>query len=343
MGVKIGINGFGRIGRMICRGSVESTDNDVEVVAINDPQVDLKYMVYMFKYDSTHGPFQGEVSASDDGKLVINGKSITVSMHRNPELIQWAEAGAEYVVESSGLFTSESKARKHMTGGAKKVIVTAPSSDIPMIVMGVNEGTYEAGSMDVVSTASCTTNCLGPIAKLLNDKFGIREGIMSTVHATTASQNTVDGTSKHKRRYRDGRSALQNIVPTASGAAKAIGQIIPDLDARVTGMAFRVPMPNVSVMDFTCRLKVKAPYNEIKKLMKDASEDAKLGKIIGFEDGDVVSQDFLGDSHSCIFDSKAGIQLNDQFIKVVAWYDNEVAYSHRVMDVIEYMAEHEWN
>jgi len=326
---------------MICRASVEGSDNDIEVVAINDPFIDLKYMVYMFKYDSTHGAFKGEVSAADDGKLVINGKSIHVSMHRNPEMINWAEAGVEYVVESSGLFTSEAKASKHMTGGAKKVVVTAPSSDVPMIVMGVNEGTYDAGSMDVVSTASCTTNCLGPIAKLLNDKFGIREGIMSTVHATTVSQNTVDGTTK--RRRRDGRGALQNIIPTASGAAKAIGQIIPDLDARVTGMAFRVPMPNVSVMDFTCRLKRKAPYKEIMQLMKDASQDPKLGKIVGYENGDVVSQDFLGDTHSCIFDAKAGIALNDAFIKVVAWYDNEVGYSHRVMDVIEYMAKHERN
>jgi len=341
MGIKVGINGFGRIGRMVCRSSFQSEDNDIEVVAINDPFIDLKYMVYMFKYDSTHGRFNGEVSASDDGKLVINGKEISVSMHRDPEQIAWAEAGADYVIESSGMFTSEAKASRHMTGGAKRVIVTAPSSDVPMFVMGVNEGTYDAGSMNVVSTASCTTNCLAPIAKLLNDKFGIREGIMSTIHATTVSQNTVDGTTK--RRYRDGRSALQNIIPTASGSAKAIGQIIPDLDARVTAMAFRVPMPNVSVIDFTCRLKRKAPYKEIKQLMKDASEDPKLGKIVGYETGDIVSQDFLGDTHSCIFDSKAGIALNDSFIKVVAWYDNEVGYAHRVMDMVEYMATHEQN
>ena len=321
---------------MVLRGSVESQDNSVEVVAINDPFIDLKYMVYMFKYDSTHGPFKGDVSASDDGKLLVNGKSITVSMCRDPAEIQWADAGAEYVIESSGLFTSQAKASKHMAGGAKKVVVTAPSSDVPMIVMGVNEDVYESSSMDVVSTASCTTNCLAPIAKLLNDKFGIREGIMSAVHATTVSQNTVDGPSK--RRYRDGRSALQNIIPTATGAAKAIGQIIPDLDARVTGMAFRVPMPNVSLVDFTCRLKKKAPYKEIKKLMQEASEHPKMGKIVGYESEAIVSQDFLGDTHSCIFDAKACIALNDSFIKVVAWYDNEVGYSYRVLDVVEHMA-----
>jgi len=239
------------------------------------------------------------------------------------------------------MFTSESKASKHMAGGARKVVITAPSSDAPMFVMGVNEGQYDSRSMDVVSSASCTTNCLAPIAKLLNDKFGIREGIMTTVHATTVSGNTVDGTSK--RRYRDGRSAMQNIIPTATGAAKAIGQVIPDLDARLTGMAFRVPMPNVSVVDFTCRLKKKAPYKEIKALVKEASQSKKLGKIVGFVHDDVVSQDFLGDTHSCIFDSKAGIALNDAFIKVVCWYDNEVGYSHRVMDLIEHMARNEQN
>jgi len=339
--VKIGINGFGRIGRMVCRSSFESADNDIEVVAINDPFIDLKYMVYMFKYDSTHGKFKGQVEYTDDGKLLINGKTITVSMHRNPSEIKWADAGAEYVVESSGMFTSESKASKHMAGGARKVVITAPSSDAPMFVMGVNEGQYDSRSMDVVSSASCTTNCLAPIAKLLNDKFGIREGIMTTVHATTVSGNTVDGTSK--RRYRDGRSAMQNIIPTATGAAKAIGQVIPDLDARLTGMAFRVPMPNVSVVDFTCRLKKKAPYKEIKALVKEASQSKKLGKIVGFVHDDVVSQDFLGDTHSCIFDSKAGIALNDAFIKVVCWYDNEVGYSHRVMDLIEHMARNEQN
>ena len=341
MGIKVGINGFGRIGRMVLRGSIESEDNDIEVVAINDPFIDLKYMVYMFKYDSTHGAFTGEVSATDDGKLCINGKTITVSMLRNPEEIPWAESGAEYVVEASGLFTSQAKASKHMTGGARKVVVTAPSPDAPMIVMGVNESVYDSGSMNVVSTASCTANALGPIAKLLNDKWGIREGIVSAVHAITVSQNTVDGPSK--KRWRDGRSALQNIIPTATGAAKAIGQIIPELDARVTGMAFRVPMPNVSVIDFTCRLKKKAPYKEIAKLMKDASEDGKLGKIVGYENTDIVSSDFRGDTRSCIFDAKAGIALNDSFIKVVAWYDNEVGYSHRVMDVIEHMAKQEKN
>jgi len=339
MVVKIGINGFGRIGRMVCRAALEN--DDVEVVAINDPFIDVKYMAYMFKFDSTQGSFKGEVSAAGDGNLLINGKSVVISMQRNPEEIPWGESGVEYVVESSGLFTSEEKAAKHLAGGAKKVVITAPSGDAPMLVMGVNEEKYDAGNMDVVSAASCTTHCLGPIAKLLNDKFGIREGVMTTIHSTSVSQNTVDGISK--RRYRDGRSALQNIIPTSTGAAKAIGQIIPDLDARLTGMAMRIPMPCVSVIDFTCRLKRRAPYKEIKALMQGASEDPKLGRIVGFTTEDNVSQDFLGDTHSCIFDSKAGIALNDSFIKVVAWYDNEVGYSHRICDLIEHMAKSERN
>jgi len=341
MVVKIGINGFGRLGRMVCRAAFESEENDIEVVAINDPFIDYQYMVYMFKYDSTQGGFKGEVSHTEDGKFVINGREITTSMHRNPELIEWEKAGVEYVVEASGMFTSEERALKHMTGGAKKVIITAPSSDAPMFVMGVNEDSYDARSMDVVSNASCTTNCLAPIAKIINDEYGIREGIMTSIHATTVTQNTVDGINK--KSWRAGRSAMQNIIPAATGAAKTIGQIIPDLDARLTGMAFRVPMPNVSCIDFTMRLKKKAPYKEIIALMKEASQDPVMGRYVGFAEEHVVSQDFLGDTHSCVFDSKAGIALNDAFIKVVAWYDNEMGYSYRVLDLIEHMAKQQEN
>jgi len=333
MVVKVGINGFGRIGRLVCRAAFDHPD--IEVVAVNDPFIDLEYMVYMFKYDSTHGRFKGTVSASD-GKLVINGKAIAVSMCRDPESIKWAEAGAEYVIESSGVFTTLDKAGKHMQGGAKKVIISAPSADAPMFVMGVNEKSYEKDAMHVVSNASCTTNCLAPLAKIINDEFGIEEGLMTTVHATTATQKTVDGPSMKK--WRDGRGASQNIIPASTGAAKAVGKVIPDLNNRLTGMAFRVPTADVSVVDLTVRLKKKATYDDIKRKIKAVSEDPELGRYMGYTEDEVVSQDFLGDTHSSIFDAKAGIALNDKFVKLVSWYDNEVGYSHRVCDLIKYMA-----
>jgi len=333
MVVKVGINGFGRIGRLVCRAAFEHPD--IEVVAVNDPFIDLEYMVYMFKYDSTHGKFKGHVEVNN-GKLVINGHPIVVSMCRNPEDIKWAAAGADYVVESSGVFTTLEKAGKHMAGGAKKVIISAPSGDAPMFVMGVNEKCYEPSTMHVVSNASCTTNCLAPLAKIINDEWGIEEGLMTTVHATTATQKTVDGPSM--KRWRDGRGAAQNIIPASTGAAKAVGKVIPDLDFRLTGMAFRVPTADVSVVDLTVRLKKKATYEEIKNRVKAVSQDPELGRYMGYTEDEVVSQDFLGDTRSSIFDAKAGIALNDKFVKLVAWYDNEVGYSHRVCDLVKFMA-----
>jgi len=333
MVVKVGINGFGRIGRLVCRAAFDHPD--IEVVAVNDPFIDLDYMVYMFKYDSTHGRFKGTVSSSD-GKLVINGKSIAVSMCRDPKDIKWSDAGAEYVVESSGVFTTLEKAGLHMQGGAKKVIISAPSADAPMFVMGVNEDTYNKDTMHVVSNASCTTNCLAPLAKIINDAFGIEEGLMTTVHATTATQKTVDGPSMKK--WRDGRGASQNIIPASTGAAKAVGKVIPALNGKLTGMAFRVPTPDVSVVDLTVRLQKKASYEDIKNKIKAVSEDPELGRYMGYTEDEVVSQDFLGDTHSSIFDAKAGIALSDTFVKLVSWYDNECGYSHRVCDLIKYMA-----
>merc|ERR1712189_134680 len=294
--------------------------------------IDLEYMVYMFKYDSTHGRHKGTVSHAD-GKLIINGKSITVSMCRDPAEIKWADAGAEYVVESSGVFTTLDKAGKHMQGGAKKVIISAPSADAPMFVMGVNEKTYDKATMNIVSNASCTTNCLAPLAKIINDEFGIEEGLMTTVHATTATQKTVDGPSAKK--WRDGRGASQNIIPAATGAAKAVGKVIPELNGKLTGMAFRVPTPDVSVVDLTVRLQKEASYEEICQKIKDASEGALKG-ILGYTDEDLVSTDFVGDERSSIFDAKAGIQLSKTFVKMVSWYDNEMGYSNRVIDLIKF-------
>jgi len=333
MVVKVGINGFGRIGRLVCRAAFDHPD--IEVVAINDPFIDLEYMVYMFKYDSTHGRHKGTVS-SGDGKLIINGKPITVSMCRDPADIKWSDAGAEYVVESSGVFTTLEKAGLHMKGGAKKVIISAPSADAPMFVMGVNEKSYDKATMDIVSNASCTTNCLAPLAKIINDEFGIEEGLMTTVHATTATQKTVDGPSAKK--WRDGRGASQNIIPASTGAAKAVGKVIPELNGKLTGMAFRVPTPDVSVVDLTVRLKKAATYDEIKQKIEAVSKDPELGRYMGYTEDEVVSQDFLGDTHSSIFDAKAGIALSDKFVKLVSWYDNECGYSHRVCDLIKYMA-----
>jgi len=326
---KIGINGFGRIGRLVLRAAVEK---GATVVAINDPFIPLDYMVYMFKFDSTHGKFKGEVK--EDGKFFyVNGMKITVFNERDPEAINWAGAGAEYVVESTGVFTTQDKAAAHTKGGAKKVIISAPSADAPMFVMGVNHEKYDK-SLTVVSNASCTTNCLAPLAKVINDNFGILEGLMTTVHATTATQKTVDGPSG--KDWRGGRGAAQNIIPAATGAAKAVGKVIPELNGKLTGMAFRVPTPDVSVVDLTVRLQKEASYEEICATIKKASEGSMKG-ILGYTDEDLVSTDFLGDDRSSIFDAKAGIQLNKTFVKLVSWYDNEMGYSNRVIDLIAYM------
>ncbi|CAL1583689.1 unnamed protein product [Knipowitschia caucasica] len=330
--VKIGINGFGRIGRLVTRAA--ATGGKIEVVAINDPFIDLDYMVYMFKYDSTHGTWKhGEVKA-ENGKLIIGKMSIAVHRERDPTQIPWGAAGAQYVVESTGIFTTIEKASAHLKGGAKRVVISAPSADAPMFVMGVNQEKYNP-SMQIVSNASCTTNCLAPLAKIINDNFGIEEGLMSTVHATTATQKTVDGPSG--KQWRDGRGAGQNIIPASTGAAKAVGKVIPELDGKLTGMAFRVPTPNVSVVDLTVRLSKPATYDAIKKVMKAASEGPMKG-ILGYTEDQVVSSDFNGDSHSSTFDAGAGIALNDRFVKLVSWYDNEYGYSNRVCDLVLHMA-----
>jgi glyceraldehyde 3-phosphate dehydrogenase len=326
---KIGINGFGRIGRLVLRAAVEK---GATVVAINDPFIPLDYMVYMFKYDSTHGKFKGEVK--EDGKfLYVNGNKITVFNERDPTAINWASAGAEYIVESTGVFTTTEKAMAHTKGGAKKVIISAPSADAPMFVMGVNHEKYDP-SLQVVSNASCTTNCLAPLAKVINDNYGILEGLMTTVHAVTATQKTVDGPSG--KDWRGGRGAAQNIIPASTGAAKAVGKVIPELNGKLTGMAFRVPTADVSVVDLTVRLQKEASYEEICATIKQASEGSMKG-ILGYTDEDLVSSDFIGDVRSSIFDAKAGIQLNKTFVKLVSWYDNEMGYSNRVIDLITYM------
>jgi len=327
---KIGINGFGRIGRLVLRAAI---DKGATVVAVNDPFITIDYMVYMFKYDSTHGPFKGEVAA-DGNDLVVNGHKIKVFNEMKPENIPWSSAGAEYVVESTGVFTTLDKAKAHFSGGAKKVIISAPSADAPMFVMGVNEDKYSK-DMTIVSNASCTTNCLAPVAKVLNDQFGIVEGLMTTVHATTATQKTVDGPSA--KDWRGGRGAGQNIIPSSTGAAKAVGKVIPELNGKLTGMAFRVPTPDVSVVDLTVRLSKECKYDDIKAAMKKASESGSLKGILGYTEDDVVSQDFIGDIRSSIFDAKAGIQLSGTFVKVVSWYDNEYGYSNRVVDLIKHM------
>jgi len=325
----IGINGFGRIGRLVLRAALQKGAN---VVAINDPFIDLDYMVYMFKYDSTHGQYKGEVSAAD-GKLVVDGRSITVFSERDPTAIPWGSVGAVYVVESTGVFTTLEKAGAHHKGGAEKVIISAPSADAPMLVMGVNEESYNK-DMKIVSNASCTTNCLAPLAKVINDNFGILEGLMTTVHAATATQKTVDGPSG--KDWRGGRGASQNIIPSSTGAAKAVGKVIPELNGKLTGMAFRVPTPDVSVVDLTVRLSKEATYAEICAKLKEASEGSMKG-ILGYTEDMVVSTDFLGDQRSSIFDAKAGIQLSGTFVKLVSWYDNEFGYSNRVIDLINHM------
>merc|ERR1712168_15892 len=332
---QIGINGFGRIGRLALRAALES--GLVDVVGINDPFIDLDYMVYMFKYDSTHGRFKGEVSLKDE-KLNVDGKLINIHNEREPGNIPWMTDGAEYVVESTGVFTTVEKAGQHFgkdNMNCKKVVISAPSADAPMFVMGVNEEKYD-NSLNVVSNASCTTNCLAPIAKVINDKFGIEEGLMTTVHAYTATQKTVDGPSG--KLWRDGRGAGQNIIPASTGAAKAVGKVIPELNGKLTGMAFRVPTPDVSVVDLTVRLKKGASYDEIKAVIKRASDDARLGRYMGYTEDEVVSQDFIGDTRSSIFDAKAGIALSPNFVKLVSWYDNEYGYSHRVCDLVKFMA-----
>jgi len=330
MGPKIGINGFGRIGRLVMRVAIE---HGVEVVSINDPFIELEYMVYMFKYDSTHGQLKGTVS--HDGKqLIVNGKPIHVHNLRDPKEIPWGADGAEYVVESTGCFTTIDKANAHLAGGAKKVIISAPSADAPMFVMGVNEEKYDP-AMPVISNASCTTNCLAPLAKIINDNFTIVEGLMTTVHAYTATQKTVDGPSN--KDWRGGRTAAQNIIPSSTGAAKAVGKVIPALNGKLTGMAFRVPVPNVSVVDLTCRLEKAATYDQIKAVVKAAAESGPLKGILSYTEDQVVSSDFNTSSYSSIFDAGAGISLNDHFVKLVSWYDNEYGYSNRVVDLIQYI------
>ena len=332
MAVKVGINGFGRIGRLVFRASVANPE--VEVVGINDPFIDVNYMVYMLTYDTVHGKFQGEAHAKD-GKLVVNGKEIAVYASKDPATIPWSECGAEYIVESTGVFTTTEKASAHFTGGAKKVVISAPSADAPMFVMGVNHEKYSS-DMKVVSNASCTTNCLAPLAKVIHDKFGIVEGLMTTVHATTATQKTVDGPSA--KDWRGGRGAAFNIIPSSTGAAKAVGKVIPSLNGKLTGMAFRVPTADVSVVDLTCRLEKPATYDEIKATMKAASESPEWKGIIGYTEDAVVSSDFITDSRTSIFDAGAGISLNEHFVKLVAWYDNEWGYSNKVLDLITHMA-----
>ncbi|EQC49532.1 glyceraldehyde-3-phosphate dehydrogenase, type I [Bacteriovorax sp. BSW11_IV] len=330
MTIKVGINGFGRIGRFVFRAACER--NDIEIVAIND-LLDADYMAYMLKFDSTHGRFKGTVEVRD-GALIVNNKKIRVTNVKNPEELRWNEIGVDVVVESTGLFLTDDTARKHIQAGAKKVVMSAPSKDkTPMFVMGVNHESYKGE--EIVSNASCTTNCLAPIAKVLNDKWGISEGLMTTVHATTATQKTVDGPS-HKD-WRGGRGAAQNIIPSSTGAAKAVGVVIPELNGKLTGMSFRVPTPDVSVVDLTVNLKKPASYDEICKAMKEASEGALRG-ILGYTEDEVVSTDFLGETCTSVFDAKAGIALSDTFVKVVAWYDNEIGYSNKVLDLVSYIS-----
>ena len=328
--MKVGINGFGRIGRLVFRAAINNPK--VEIVGIND-LIDVDYMAYMLKYDSTHGIFKGEISV-DGGMLVVNGKKIRVTAEKDPANLKWNEIGAEYVVESTGLFLEKAKAEGHIKAGAKRVIMSAPAKDdTPTFVMGVNHAKYTA-DMSVVSNASCTTNCLAPVAKVLNDNFVITEGLMTTVHAVTATQKTVDGPSV--KDWRGGRGAYQNIIPSSTGAAKAVGLVIPELKGKLTGMSFRVPTPNVSVVDLTCRLEKPASYEDIKAAMKKASEGDLKG-ILGYTEDAVVSNDFLGDSRTSIFDADAGISLNPHFVKVVSWYDNEWGYSNKLVDLICHM------
>lgn len=329
--IKVGINGFGRIGRLVFRAAQKR--NDIQIVGIND-LIDVDYMAYMLRYDTVHGQFDGTIEVKD-GKLVVNGNAIRVTAEKNPADLKWNEIGAEYIVESTGLFLSKDKAQGHIDAGAKYVVMSAPSKDdTPMFVCGVNTDKYVKGTQ-FVSNASCTTNCLAPIAKVLNDKFGITDGLMTTVHATTATQKTVDGPSA--KDWRGGRAAAGNIIPSSTGAAKAVGKVIPELNGKLTGMSMRVPTLDVSVVDLTVNLAKPAKYDEICKAMKDASE-GELKGILGYTEDAVVSSDFLGDARTSIFDAKAGIALTDTFVKVVSWYDNEWGYSNKVLELVAHMA-----
>ncbi|KAG9046246.1 hypothetical protein FS837_004807 [Tulasnella sp. UAMH 9824] len=347
MVASVGINGFGRIGRIVLRNALNT--REVEVKAVNDPFINLEYMVYMFKYDSVHGTFKGPISVTPNpeagpgkkaGDLIVNGHKIAVYQEKDPAAIPWGESGAEYIVESTGVFTTIDKASAHLKGGAKKVIISAPSADAPMYVCGVNLDSYNP-EHKIISNASCTTNCLAPLAKVINDKFGIVEGLMTTVHATTATQKTVDGPSA--KDWRGGRGAAANIIPSSTGAAKAVGKVIPSLNGKLTGLAFRVPTSDVSVVDLVVRIQKEATYEEIKTAMKEASQDDQYKGILGYTEDDVVSTDFVGEECSSVFDAKAGISLNKNFVKLVAWYDNEWGYSKRVVDLIIFAAKKDGN
>ncbi|EKS4802587.1 glyceraldehyde-3-phosphate dehydrogenase [Salmonella enterica] len=330
MAIKVGINGFGRIGRTVFREAQKRSD--IEIVAIND-LLDVNYMAYMLKYDSTHGRFDGTIEV-DNGQLIVNGKIIRVTTERDPNNLKWGEIGVDVVAEATGIFLTDETARKHITSGARKVVLTGLSKDnTPMFVKGVNFDKYRG--QDIVSNTSCTTNCLAPLAKVINDNFGIIEGVMTTVHATTATQKTVDGPS-HKD-WRGGRGAAQNIIPSSTGAAKAVGKVLPELNGKLTGMAFRIPTPNVSVVDLTVRLEKAASYEDIKKVIKAASEGSMKG-ILGYTEDDVVSTDFNGEVCTSVFDAKASIALNDNFVKLVSWYDNETGYSNKVLDLITHIS-----
>ena len=332
MSIKVGINGFGRIGRLVFRAGIDR--NDIEFLGINDPGMTPDYMAYMLKYDTMHGQFKGTIEY-DDESITVNGKKIMVYAKFKPEEIPWGELGVEYVVESTGLFLTKEKAQGHLDAGAKKVVMSAPSKDdTPMFVMGVNNTTYDT-SMNFVSNASCTTNCLAPIAKVLHDNFGITEGLMPTGHSTTATQKTVDGPSK--KDWRGGRAAAGNIIPSSTGAAKAVGKVIPSLNGKLTGMSMRVPTLDVSVVDLTVNLAKPATYDEICAAMKKASE-GELKGVLGYTEDPVVSSDFISDPRTSIFDAEAGIALTDTFVKVVSWYDNEIGYSNKVLDLITYMS-----
>ena len=329
MSIKIGINGFGRIGRLVFRSAIEN--DDFEVICVND-LLEVEHLAYLLKYDSVHGIFNGSVETVN-GNLIVNGKTITVSSEKNPELIKWGDMSVDVVAECTGLFTTKEKAGLHINGGCKKVVISAPSSDVPMFVMGVNHNNVNRNDL-VVSNASCTTNCLAPIAKVLNDNFLIEEGLMTTVHAVTATQFTVDGPSK--KDYRGGRSSLLNIIPSSTGAAKAVTKVIPSLEGKLTGMAFRIPTANVSVVDLTVRLRKDTSYEEIKKVMLQASKNELKG-ILGYCDEPVVSQDFIGDKRTSIFDASAGMELNSNFFKIISWYDNECGYSNKLLDLAKHI------
>lgn len=336
MSIKIGINGFGRIGNLAFQSALQK--KNVDIVAINDPFIVADYMAYMTKFDTIHGRFNGDIKG-EGNTLTINGKAIKVYNEMDPHNVPWGQDGVDYVLECSGVFTTMEKAQAHLDAGAKKVIISAPSKDAPMFVMGVNNETYDQ-SMNIVSNASCTTNCLAPLAKVINDKYGIVEGLMTTVHSTTATQKTVDGASK--KDWRGGRAAAGNIIPSSTGAAKAVGKVIPSLNGKLTGMAFRVPTLDVSVVDLTCNLATPTTYEDICNTMKEAAEGSMKG-IIEYVDEDVVSSDFINDDNTSIFDARAGIQLSDTFVKLVAWYDNEWGYSNKLVDLACYIAEKDGN